>query len=61
MASALAALKRSTKVLKASTSSAFEMEKGGVYSPVAAMTACGKTTVPMMRAGLVLGGGGSAF
>ena len=51
MASALAALNRSTKVLKASTSSALEMLWGGVNSPVAAMTACGKTTVPMMRAG----------
>jgi hypothetical protein len=50
MASALAALKRSTKVLKASTSSVFEMLWGGVYSPVAAMTACGKTAVPMTLA-----------
>jgi len=39
----------------------FEMEKGGVYSPVAAMTACGKTTVPMMRAALVLDADGAAF
>jgi len=47
--------------LKASTSSAFEMLWGGVYSPVAAMTACGKTTVPMMRADLARRRDGFAF